>query len=77
MKARLLHLTLVSEMSISPDGLLAKLAHAAPFSGPLTFLIFETGTLCRSLSILLDCRSAYLLNIFTLGGEQEQTWIHS
>lgn len=83
MNARLLYLTLVSEMSIRPNGLPAKLTHALPLSALPAFFMAQTGSLCRTLcfprpflTVLSPARSPAKY-FHTEGGEQEQTCVHS
>lgn len=45
MNARLLYLTLVSEMSIRPNGVPAKLTHAAPLSALPAFFMPSTDSM--------------------------------
>lgn len=71
MNARLLYLTLVSEMSIKPNGLPAKLKGAAPLLALPVFFMSQTGTLRSTLRLPFHsserCRPHRLLNIFLLG----------
>lgn len=66
MNARMLYLTLVSEMSIKPNGLPAKLTGAAPLSARPAFFMPQTGTTTLSLPFHFSkrCRPPRLLNIF-------------
>lgn len=71
MNAGLLYLTLVSEMSIKPNGLPAKLTGAAPLLALPAFFMPQTGTRRRTLCLPFHssqrCRPPRLLNIFALG----------